>query len=65
MAKAGNFPWRFPGSLCGEFRDFRLTENNALVRGEIWDAGQYKDHDSDIIEKYSDGRDARWRKVVN
>jgi len=29
MAKAGNFPWRFPGSLCGEFRDFRLTENSS------------------------------------
>ena len=27
MAKAGNFPWRFPGSLCGESREFRLTEN--------------------------------------
>ena len=27
VAKAGNFPWRFPGSLCGDSREFRLTEN--------------------------------------
>ncbi len=30
---------------------------HALVRGEIWDAGLYKDRDSDIIEKYPDGRE--------
>lgn len=27
-----------------------------LIRGQIWDAGQYKDKNSDIIEKTSDGR---------
>ncbi len=27
-----------------------------LVRGEIWDAGNYKEEDSDIIEKLADGR---------
>ncbi|MBI4753439.1 Fic family protein, partial [Candidatus Desantisbacteria bacterium] len=26
-----------------------------LVKGDIWDAGQYKDKDGDIIEKYPDG----------
>jgi Fic family protein len=26
-----------------------------LTRGDIWDAGNYKDKDSDIIEKYPDG----------
>ena len=26
-----------------------------LARGEIWDAGHYKDKDSDIIERYADG----------
>src|SRR2546426_3277574 len=25
-------------------------------RGEIWDAGQYKEKDVDIIQKYADGR---------
>ena len=28
MVKAGNFPWCFPGSSCGESREFRLTENS-------------------------------------
>jgi Fic family protein len=27
-----------------------------LTRGEIWDAGKYKDKDGDIIEKFPDGR---------
>jgi hypothetical protein len=27
------------------------------ARGDIWDAGKYKEKDSDIIEKYPDGRD--------
>jgi Fic family protein len=26
-----------------------------LARGEIWDAGQFKDKDGDIIERYADG----------
>ncbi len=39
----------------------RISEENVLmlhklIRGEIWDAGRYKDKDSDIIEKYPDGR---------
>jgi Fic family protein len=29
---------------------------HALCRGEIWDAGQYKTRDGDIIEQYADGR---------
>ncbi|MEI8094512.1 MAG: Fic family protein [Spirochaetales bacterium] len=28
-----------------------------LTRGEIWDAGLWKDRDGDIIEKYPDGRE--------
>lgn len=35
-----------------------------LVRGEIWDAGQYKTKDADIIEKYANGRErVRFRPV--
>jgi Fic family protein len=35
-----------------------------LARGEIGDAGQYKDKDGDIIEKYPDGRErVRFRPV--
>ncbi|HPV05305.1 MAG TPA: Fic family protein [Myxococcota bacterium] len=28
-----------------------------MARGEIWDAGRYKDQDGDIIERYPDGRE--------
>lgn len=35
-----------------------------LARGEIWDAGKYKDKDSDIIEKHPNGRSRiRFRTV--
>jgi len=33
-----------------------IKELHRLTRGEIWDAGKYKDKDGDIIEKYPDGR---------
>lgn len=32
-----------------------LLHLHRLVRGEIWDAGKYKEKDGDIIEKYPDG----------
>ena len=35
-----------------------------ITRGEIWDAGCYKSRDSDIIERYADGRErVRFRTV--
>lgn len=30
---------------------------HALMRGDIWDAGRYKNKDGDIIERYADGRE--------
>jgi Fic family protein len=33
-----------------------VRELHRLSRGDIWDAGSYKDKDGDIIEKYPDGR---------
>ncbi|MCL4456785.1 MAG: hypothetical protein M1147_12175 [Nitrospirae bacterium] len=36
-----------------------------LIRGEIWDAGKYKEKDSDIIEKYPDGRQRIRFKTVS
>jgi len=37
---------------------------HAMARGEIWDAGKYKDKDSDIIERSPDGRErVRFRTV--
>lgn len=42
-------------------KDIPLSEKTVLdlhrlMRGDIWDAGRYKEKDSDIIEKYPDGR---------
>lgn len=36
-----------------------------LTRGEIWDAGKYKEKDSDIIEKFPDGRSRVRFKTVS
>jgi Fic family protein len=33
-----------------------ISELHRMTRGEIWDAGKYKEKDGDIIEKYPDGR---------
>jgi len=35
-----------------------------LTRGEIWDAGKYKEKDGDIVEKYPDGRSRVRSKTV-
>jgi Fic family protein len=37
---------------------------HATIRGDIWDAGKYKEHDSDIIEKFPDGRERVRFKAV-
>ncbi|MBP7161321.1 Fic family protein [Myxococcota bacterium] len=48
----------------------KLDENavlnlHRLVRGEIWDAGKYKEQDSNIIQRYPDGRERiRFRTVA-
>ena len=49
--------------------DLPITENackhlHLLTRGEIWDAGQYKEKDSDIIERKPNGSSSiRFRTV--
>jgi Fic family protein len=35
-----------------------------IIRGDTWDAGKYKEQDSDIIEKYPDGRERVRFKAV-
>lgn len=41
-----------------------ILKLHRLTRGEIWDAGHYKEKDSDIIEKYPDGRErVRCRRI--
>jgi hypothetical protein len=34
-----------------------IRQLHQLARGEIWDAGKYKERDGDIIERYADGRE--------
>ncbi|WP_133510075.1 Fic family protein [Candidatus Thiosymbion oneisti] len=37
---------------------------HTMARGEIWDAGHYKEKDADILERYPDGRErVRFRTV--
>ena len=41
-----------------------LSDLHRLARGQIWDAGKYKEKDGDIIERYPDGRErVRFRPV--
>ena len=41
-----------------------ILQLHSMTRGEIWDAGKYKEKDGDIIEKYPDGRSrVRFRTV--
>lgn len=41
-----------------------ITHLHALTRGQLWDAGQYKAKDGDIIERYPDGSERlRFRTV--
>jgi Fic family protein len=41
-----------------------ILEFHSLTRGDIWDAGKFKEKDGDIIEKYPDGRERlRFRTV--
>lgn len=42
-----------------------VKEFHRFCSGELWDAGQYKQKDSDIIEKYPDGRERIRFKTVS
>lgn len=45
--------------------DATMQKLHRLTRGEIWDAGKYKEKDADIIERYPDGRErVRFRTVA-
>lgn len=41
-----------------------ILKLHEMARGEIWDAGKYKEKDGDIIEKYADGRERVRFKTV-
>lgn len=53
-----------------EAADIVVSEENirrlhAMARGQIWDAGRYKEKDGDIIERYADGSErVRFRPVA-
>jgi len=52
------------GTTGLEIGDATIRELHRLTRGEIWDAGRYKDKDIDIIERYPDGNErVRFRTV--
>ncbi len=42
-----------------------IRELHGLARGEIWDAGKYKEKDGDIIERYPDGTERVRFKTVS
>lgn len=42
-----------------------ILKLHKLARGEIWDTGKYKEKESDIIEKYPDGRSRVRFKTVS
>jgi fido (protein-threonine AMPylation protein) len=41
-----------------------MKQLHKTIRGDAWDAGKYKEKDSDIIEKFSDGRERVRFKAV-
>ena len=41
-----------------------IKQLHKMIRGDIWDAGKYKEQDSDIIEKHPDGRERVRFKAV-
>ena len=41
-----------------------ILELHRLAKGDVWDAGKYKERDSDIIERYPDGRERIRFKTV-
>jgi Fic family protein len=41
-----------------------IKQLHATARGQIWDAGKYKEKDGDIIERYPDGRERVRFKTV-
>ena len=42
-----------------------ISQLHRLCRGDIWDAGKYKEKDVDIIQKYADGRQRVRFKTVS
>lgn len=57
--------WLHREATSMEVSEENLRRLHAMARGEIWDAGQYKEKDGDIVERYPDGRErVRFRPVA-
>lgn len=57
--------WLHRESAGIAFSEENIRRLHAMARGQIWDAGQYKEKDGDIIERYADGRErVRFRPVA-
>lgn len=48
-----------------ELSEETIKQFHRFCSGELWDAGQYKEKDSDIVEKYPDGRERIRFKTVS
>lgn len=48
-----------------QLNETSILNLHRLTRGQIWDAGQYKEKDGDIIERYPDGRERIRFKTVS
>lgn len=56
--------WIHKESASIPLLEVTVKKLHAMARGEILDAGQYKEKDGDIIERYADGRErVRFRPV--
>lgn len=56
--------WIHAGAASISCDEQAIKRLHAMTRGQIWDAGQYKEKDSDIIERYPDGSErVRFRTV--
>jgi Fic family protein len=49
--------WIHEHSSSAGISEQSLKHLHAIARGQIWDAGEYKDKDGDIIQRYADGQE--------
>ena len=57
--------WIYRESAGIEVSEETIRRLHAMARGQIWDAGLYKEKDGDIIERYADGSErVRFRPVA-
>ncbi|BAO30829.1 Fic family protein [Sulfuritalea hydrogenivorans] len=57
--------WIYRESAGIAVSEENIRRLHAMARGQIWDAGQFKEKDGDIIERYADGSErVRFRPVA-